>query len=100
MHSCTSCGKSFKFQSSLSRHMDIHKPEFRVHCSCGSSFTRLDSLKRHQINCTAINTNLNTLDDQCSTTEPEASKSLETSNKAERDVLISKPPATKEIIPE
>src|SRR5277367_5197630 len=67
MHSCTSCGKSFKFQSILSRHRDIHNPKFKVHCSCGSSFTRSDSLKRHQLKCIDTNNNLDTSDGDCST---------------------------------
>src|SRR5277367_919664 len=87
MHSCTSCGKSFKFQSSLSRHRDIHKPEFKVRCSCGSSFTRSDSLKRHQLKCAMSNAHLETSDDEDlnvhSNMEPEACKALVPSNKAE-----------------
>src|SRR5277367_6368943 len=87
MHSCTSCGKSFKFQSSLSRHRDIHKPEFKVRCSCGSSFTRSDSLKRHQLKCAMSNAHLETSDDEDlnvhSNIEPEACKALVPSNKAE-----------------
>src|SRR5271163_3809808 len=64
MHSCPSCSKSFKFQSGLARHMVIHKPHSRMHCSCGSIFTRSDNLKRHQIKCTGINTNLGTSNDE------------------------------------
>src|SRR5258708_5683115 len=41
------CGKSFKFQRGLWRHVQIHK-EFSIKCDCGLSFSRRDSLKRHQ----------------------------------------------------
>ena len=44
---CKTCSKSFKFQSCLSRHGRIHKA-LRVMCACGLSFSRRDSLKRHQ----------------------------------------------------
>src|SRR5438477_9187322 len=50
------CGKSYKFQSSLSRHGRIHKA-LRVVCNCGISFSRQDSLRRHQflsITCRAL----------------------------------------------
>src|SRR3977135_731115 len=45
---CKTCSKSFKFQSGLSRHGRIHKA-LRVMCDCGLSFSRQDSLKRHQL---------------------------------------------------
>src|SRR5277367_597939 len=87
MHTCITCGKSFKFQSSLSRHRDIHKPEFRVHCSCGTLFTRTDNLNRHQLKCSAMNSKLDTSDDEDlnvhSNIEPEAGKPLVISNQAE-----------------
>ena len=53
---CKTCGKSYKFQSSLSRHGRIHKA-LRVVCNCGISFSRQDSLRRHQflsIACRAL----------------------------------------------
>ena len=45
---CKTCSKSFKFQSSLSRHGRIHKA-LRAMCDCGLSFSRRDSLNRHQL---------------------------------------------------
>jgi len=45
---CKTCCKSFKFQGSLSRHGRIHKA-LRVMCDCGLSFSRRDSLNRHQL---------------------------------------------------
>ena len=44
---CKTCSKSFKFQSSLKRHGRIHNA-FSVKCDCGLSFSRRDSLRRHQ----------------------------------------------------
>src|SRR5277367_1351171 len=67
MHTCNTCGKSFKFQSGLSRHGDTHKQEYKVHCTCGSMFSRSDCLKRHQLKCPNSNNNLDTSDDDCST---------------------------------
>jgi Zinc finger, C2H2 type len=45
---CKICNKVFKGQSSLSRHGRIHKG-LKETCACGLSFSRRDSLKRHQI---------------------------------------------------
>ena len=56
MNTCSICGKSFKFQSGLSRHEAIHKANFKVKCSCGSEFSRSDNLKRHKIKCTVPDT--------------------------------------------
>src|SRR5277367_3784678 len=67
MHTCNTCAKSFKFQSGLSRHRDTHKVEFKVHCICGSVFSRTDCLKRHQLKCTDTTNNLDTSDSDCST---------------------------------
>jgi hypothetical protein len=63
MYTCVICSKLFKFQSSLSRHKDVHKSDFKVYCSCGSSFTRTDSLKRHQLKCIIIKTDIT--DNKC-----------------------------------
>ena len=79
MHTCSSCSKSFKFQSGLSRHMDIHKPNSRICCTCGTLFTRADNLNIHQLKCSA--TNNQTSDDEGlnvhSNMEPDTSKSLD-----------------------
>src|SRR5277367_3414060 len=87
MHSCTSCGKSFKFQSGLSRHRDIHKPNSGISCQCGTLFTRTDNLNRHQLKCSAMNSKLDMSDDEDlnvhSNIEPEAGKPLAISNQAE-----------------
>ena len=56
MNTCSICGKSFKFQSGLSRHEAIHKANFKVKCSCGPVFSRSDNLKRHKIKCTVPDT--------------------------------------------
>ena len=47
-HVCKTCGKSFKHDSSLSRHVRIHKA-LRIVCGCGLSFSRRDNLNRHQL---------------------------------------------------
>jgi len=45
---CKICDKSFKFQSSYSRHGRIHKA-LKLTCDCGRTFARRDGLKRHQL---------------------------------------------------
>ena len=50
---CKTCGKSFKFQSCLSRHGRIHKA-LREKCDCGLTFSRRDGLKRHRQSCRAF----------------------------------------------
>ena len=85
MHACITCNKLYKFQSSLSRHMDTHKADFKVHCQCGSTFTRADTLKRHQLKCISTTSSVASEDDCLDMTnmnndtqiEPEASKLLE-----------------------
>lgn len=52
---CKVCAKTFKFQSGLSRHGRIHKG-LRVECACGRSFSRQDSLSRHQLMSSACRT--------------------------------------------
>jgi hypothetical protein len=46
-HICKICSKSFKFESGLWRHLQIHKAS-SVMCECGRSFSRRDSLNRHR----------------------------------------------------
>lgn len=52
MYTCIICSKSLKYQSGLSRHKDVHESSFKAECTCGSVFSRPDSLKRHQLKCT------------------------------------------------
>ena len=95
--------------------MDIHKPDFWLYCSCGSNFTRSDSLKRHRLKWSAINNNFDTSDDEDlnvhsnNKVEPEVCKPLdliETLNNTTpiananseynnqiKDVVTSKPPS-------
>src|SRR5579864_7884370 len=63
-HTCAICGNLYKFQSGLSRHMNSHKPEFKVRCNCGSVFSRSDNLKRHQFKCNGGSSAL-VSDDKC-----------------------------------
>src|SRR6266853_6359182 len=51
MHTCNICDKTFKFPSGLSRHRNIHEEDYKVKCECGSTFSRSDNLKRHQLKC-------------------------------------------------
>src|ERR1700727_1558664 len=52
---CKTCNKSFNTRTSLWRHGQIHK-EVRIKCHCGLTFSRRDSLNRHQLMlCTARN---------------------------------------------
>src|SRR5258708_29774827 len=56
---CKTCGKTFKFQSSLSRHGRTHR-QVMVQCACGLSFSRRDNLRRHQFmsrTCKALDEN-------------------------------------------
>ena len=58
---CETCTKTFKFQSGFSRHIHAsHKGKPHVTCTCGLTFARRDSLKRHQIrkSCTTENLQL------------------------------------------
>jgi Zinc finger, C2H2 type len=52
---CKTCNKSFNTRTSLWRHGQIHK-EVRIKCPCGLTFSRRDSLNRHQLMlCTPCN---------------------------------------------
>ena len=47
--SCTHCNRVFKQKHSLKRHLGLHSGR-RVQCvQCGDTFTRMDSLYKHQV---------------------------------------------------
>ena len=60
-YGCSVCWKACKNDSSLSRHMRDHNPNFtRFHCDkCGGTFIHLEYLKKHEHSCNDKTLDLN-----------------------------------------